>query len=37
MLESMDGGKFTFDVALHLISNLILAIGFLHSHGIVHR
>lgn len=33
----MEGGRFPFHVALHLISNLILAVSFLHSHGIVHR
>mmetsp|Transcript_7349 Transcript_7349/g.10923 ORF Transcript_7349/g.10923 Transcript_7349/m.10923 type:complete len:700 (+) Transcript_7349:124-2223(+) len=37
ILQSMDNGRFSFKVALHLISNLILAVSFLHSHGIVHR
>jgi serine/threonine protein kinase len=37
VLDSMEGGRFPCDVALHLISNLILAVSFLHSHGIVHR
>lgn len=33
----MEGGRFPCNIALHLISNLILAVAFLHSHGIVHR
>eukprot|EP00603_Paraphysomonas_imperforata_P006742 CAMPEP_0114417214 /NCGR_PEP_ID=MMETSP0103-20121206/2843_1 /TAXON_ID=37642 ORGANISM="Paraphysomonas imperforata, Strain PA2" /NCGR_SAMPLE_ID=MMETSP0103 /ASSEMBLY_ACC=CAM_ASM_000201 /LENGTH=647 /DNA_ID=CAMNT_0001585489 /DNA_START=288 /DNA_END=2231 /DNA_ORIENTATION=- len=31
------GGKLSHELAKHIISNLIVGVSFLHSHGVVHR